>query len=293
MVNELHWAASDPIFRIFGPCTAFVSGTNELTTAEHCVNENHNPRAYSFVNGLENFETEILAIRVEKSNHSAILRTEKMFDNFLHKGEFLSGEKASLAGFDPNQQFIVIDSFCDINESEDYLIRHTCDTVPGQSGSPIIQKNKVIGIHQGYLLSIGKNIGTLQLPRNSRAKENVTRLRDLKLEVDCSTDCQNHCVRKIGGIKVRNPVCEATCNTERALDCAKGDVEGLEQKLKNDPQWGECAFNVAMSLGTGNICGACVIGLTAATGGGAVLGCVTMCAASATFITEAKDKCGW
>ena len=121
-------------------------------------------------------------------------------------------------------------------DKKDLFLTHDCDSVPGASGSPILQDGKVVGIHQGYSQKLGKNTASLIQRENVRQESFAQILRQTdRLEVSCGDNCSKHCRRKVLGNWVPNPICEVACNAERGLDCALEDAsKGVVSKVLND-----------------------------------------------------------
>jgi len=71
--------------------------------------------------------------------------------------EYLTSDKISmqspltLPGYDPESDKYLVHKNCKATEiiGESGIIKHECDTLPGASGSPILQNGKVVGVHIG------------------------------------------------------------------------------------------------------------------------------------------------
>lgn len=206
-----------------GPCTAFLTAANEITTAAHCFNPaTKDLQSYLFVVPAAKKESFVASYLEEKSSAvEARLVLKERFEHHLEKGDFDSSQSTSIVSFSFDSYQLWEHKACAARlNTKDRFLTHQCDTVPGASGSPILQDGKVVGIHQGYSQKLERNTASLiqneKQPQQSFAE--VLRQTD-RLEVSCDTNCSHHCRRKVLGTWIANPICEGTCNLERGVQC--------------------------------------------------------------------------
>ncbi len=142
-------------------CTAFASASNEITTAGHCVSlgENFEPSAATFkvADGTSYDLTELILLDAKKD--IAVFKTQKQFPSYLRQAPLLGGA-LSLASIDPNTGNFTSDRTCHYEKTigSAGAIVHSCDTVPGESGAPLMQDGNVVGVHVGYKESLDRNV---------------------------------------------------------------------------------------------------------------------------------------
>ena len=139
-------------------CTAFVTGTSEITTAAHClqIKDEISSLKFTSASGITTSITKI--VELEPTKDRLILGTEESFQNSLAKG-LIQGNSLKLVGYDSvkNDLFTTVGCQFEKRISGSGSFSHSCDTIPGMSGSPILQNGRVVGIHLGYMEKIERN----------------------------------------------------------------------------------------------------------------------------------------
>ena len=142
-------------------CHGFLSYKNHVTSALHCIGRD----PFSFIgflfqnrNGEEAYVDDI--VYLDSTKDLVTYSLSRDFDSYY-----------DFAPFDPKAPFIMrgLDKenglmFEDTCRHEGLLREHAailygCDTKPGFSGSPLIQRGKVVGVHIGYHVNRGLNYG--------------------------------------------------------------------------------------------------------------------------------------
>jgi hypothetical protein len=142
-------------------CTAFASASNEITTAGHCVSldDNFQPSAATFkaADGTSYDLTELILLDAKKD--IAVFKVQQQFPTYLRQSPLLGGS-LSLAAIDPNTGILTSDRTCNYEKTigSAGAIVHSCDTVPGESGAPLMQDGNVVGVHVGYKESLDRNV---------------------------------------------------------------------------------------------------------------------------------------
>ena len=140
-------------------CTAFASAANAITTAAHCIDLKAFDLAKLSFRTAAGTTVEIAGIKVAYTNKDlVVLSTKEPLHIFLNSAS-LGNETLTLAGVDPKSGKLVKDSTCKFEKRVEKagIFVHSCDTVAGNSGSPILQSGRVIGIHLGYFESLDRN----------------------------------------------------------------------------------------------------------------------------------------
>lgn len=134
-------------------CTAFVSGPNEITTAAHCFDDEQSLDQYSYdtllgasypIDGVSKFipSADFISLNVQVG------------EQHLIEGQYSDQEESKIVSWDDSQAVISATGWTLANTVHPVnygLIYHTLVTVSGSSGSPLIQNNRVVGVHLGYL----------------------------------------------------------------------------------------------------------------------------------------------
>jgi hypothetical protein len=140
-------------------CTGFISSSFEFTTAAHCINlEFKDEYKIRLISG------ELFGVTGESFRNAASdvvrLKMDNYFEEWLEAGIYDSSQSASIIGHNSDTN-LFFQSFA--NEFSTHgrsgLVIHEMDTKKGASGSPIIQNNKVVGVHIGA--SFKNNVGVL------------------------------------------------------------------------------------------------------------------------------------
>ena len=138
----------------FGTCTAFVSHSDQITTSAHCIREVAvKDIVFKRTDGME---ISVLDIRkVFAKADVAYLLVAKQ-ESYLKQGKFNSSMPATVISYDDESNTLQTNQ-CAANGSG--IIYHVCDTLKGSSGSPIMQNDKVVGVHLGVLENNKSNVG--------------------------------------------------------------------------------------------------------------------------------------
>lgn len=142
-------------------CNAFATGQNEITTAAHCVATDKLPEITSIsfkTAGGENYEISSINLFDAKKD-LARLTTKTPFKRWLERKP-LEGGNLILTAVDTDTGLLLSDRNCvyEKERPEAGVFLHSCDTVPGTSGAPVIQDEKYVGVHIGYKKSVDRNI---------------------------------------------------------------------------------------------------------------------------------------
>ncbi len=257
-------------------CVGFVSGIDEVTTAAHCIDNLDYP-TFMLKNG-EKFRIDSLKM-LDALRDIVVLRTKDAFKTHLDFGLF-EQNPIQILSFDFSKNLVTTSGDClvKLQLSQYSAYTHECDTSHGNSGSPLVQNGKVVGIHIGYSEALKANIGVARGPNPSqqvallgldlerwppRIKIPTVPLPDIPLP-DIS-------LPNIPGIADSN------------LINAISDLRN--QSRVNYP----CVTSALAAAGTGAACVACIVG-TEGVGAGV---CATMfCAAFSMGIQSVKNNCG-
>jgi hypothetical protein len=142
-------------------CTAFAVASDEIMTASHCLpaDGNFDATTAKFIAadrasyGL----TELLLLDARKD--IAVLKTAQRFPSYFERAPLMGGS-LMLVAFDPATGGLAADRSCEYEKTIESAgaIVHSCDSVPGESGAPLLQDGKVVGVHVGYKESLDRNI---------------------------------------------------------------------------------------------------------------------------------------
>lgn len=142
-------------------CTAFASASNEITTASHClpIDEKFDATSakFSSADGKLYALTELLLLDALKD--IAIFKTAENLPSYFERAPLLGGS-LMLVAVDPKTGGLTADRSCQYEKTIESAgaIVHSCDSVPGESGAPLLQDGKVVGVHVGYKESLDRNI---------------------------------------------------------------------------------------------------------------------------------------
>lgn len=164
-------------------CNAFLEAENLVTTALHCIGEDADQFiGYTFKNlqGVESDLVEVVYLDPKKD-----LVTYMVDYNYpsYYKKELAMNLNAKL------ELRAIVDetlysTFCPIVKAEpDFaVVRHTCDSSPGFSGSPMIQDGKVTGVHLGSQLVDNDYNYAIDFAFLSSEEADITGLEDFRGE---------------------------------------------------------------------------------------------------------------
>jgi V8-like Glu-specific endopeptidase len=141
-------------------CTAFVSGPSQVATASHCIDYARiDIGSYGFrrANGEDIKISKIVKRRSQAD--IIVLEVDHKFVESLFAGKFLPADRVETWSYDPTREQFFSQKKCSaalLPNSQAF--RHSCDTVGGSSGSPVISNDVLVGIHVGYLKSVDMNL---------------------------------------------------------------------------------------------------------------------------------------
>ncbi len=127
-------------------CTVFASGKNEITTAIHCLSD-ANLAAFSvLVNGK--------VMKISDAHFFVKADVVKLdidgISDYFQASGFSDSEKSEIGSYAlDKKEFVLSSKGSAVSANEEGFIMHTLDTIPGASGSPILQNGKVVGVHIG------------------------------------------------------------------------------------------------------------------------------------------------
>ncbi len=142
-------------------CTGFFSGLKEMTTAHHCLGAKWEGEGYRFVTADEqdywvlgikqqNKGSDLVVLNVDRAVFGAAQQEKQPF---LVTGPVVAERSAIIISFDPaRDEFLVNEGKApSLMANHPGLLAHELDTIKGSSGSPIIQGDKVVGMHVGFV----------------------------------------------------------------------------------------------------------------------------------------------
>lgn len=142
-------------------CNAFASGENEITTAAHCMALDTVPEvseiSFTAANGQRYEVSDIELLDARKD--LARLVTKTAFGRWLERAS-LQGGGLTLVAVDPTSGSLLSDRSCSLEQERPAagVFLHSCDTVPGESGAPVLQDGKYVGVHLGYKALVDRNV---------------------------------------------------------------------------------------------------------------------------------------
>ncbi|MFZ9520734.1 MAG: hypothetical protein ACO3A4_09670 [Silvanigrellaceae bacterium] len=137
-------------------CTVFASGKNELTTAGHCFSDAPQPSEYTIT--IHNQKRTIQAIQKFAKADVAKL-TVTGIDSYFESAVANDNSKTTVTAFSIERRKLLTARGENLQKSESSsLLNYSNDTIQGSSGAPILQNNKVVGIHLGSTVKESKNV---------------------------------------------------------------------------------------------------------------------------------------
>ena len=187
-------------------CTAFVTGTNQITSAAHCLKDTQTKdlTALSFTSGA-GVSAKIVKIEtLDRKKDYLALTTDTSFPKVLELGS-LQGNSLKLVGFDTGKGGLYAPSNCRLEErvAKSGVFSHSCDTLPGYSGAPLLQQGKVVGIHLGYQEKIDRNAAY----EVAQLKDDSTDVALVGIVDECLFDCHIRNVINIPDAKQALNIC--------------------------------------------------------------------------------------
>ena len=141
-------------------CSAFVTGRSEITTAAHCRGKGSDGEkvdaTFQTMDGV--LSHVIRATTLDTKKDYLVLAVDGPFSDILALGS-LDDSAVSIAGFDFEKEGLYGEDDCQAEKHVDEagVFTHSCDSIPGFSGGPILQHGKVVGVHLGYQQSLDRN----------------------------------------------------------------------------------------------------------------------------------------
>lgn len=145
-------------------CSAFITGTYQVTTAAHCILEGADLNELKFTTANGNIFDFNSLDEYNTDTDFAQLSLSKPSDEFLNLSDFNRDQSISIVGWDSHSNSFFKSSKQENNrEVIQYrgFLMHSLDTLPSASGSPIIQNGKVVGMHLGYVENRDFNIALI------------------------------------------------------------------------------------------------------------------------------------
>lgn len=128
-------------------CTAFASGENKATTAGHCFSETPDQSDYTVT--IDNKVFPVKEIKVERKSDTASLIVQGI-EEYFEAAEAEENEEATVAAFSIEHRKVMSTKGQQLSRSENpSFLNYQNDTISGSSGAPVLQNNKVVGIHLG------------------------------------------------------------------------------------------------------------------------------------------------
>ena len=133
-------------------CTVFASAKDEITTDAHCL-QNHDIDLYSVILNGKSLKPRIKYLY---GNADVVKMAVDGVDKYLVEDIFVSSLNHFIVSFAIDKNGLVTSSQGSAASfGHPGVIKHTFDTLPGASGSPILQGDKVVGIHVGSFTENG------------------------------------------------------------------------------------------------------------------------------------------
>jgi len=142
-------------------CTAFVTGEKEITTAAHCRGKNADAgkidATFTRLDGKNIHLSKVT--RLETKKDYLVLESDESFSSKLEVS-LLSGQNVSIVGYDFDKGNLYTQENCTVDRRLDSagVFLHSCDSLSGFSGGPILQNGKVVGLHIGYQEKVDRNV---------------------------------------------------------------------------------------------------------------------------------------
>ncbi len=142
-------------------CSAFISDTKQVTTAAHCRGKNADGETidatFTTLDGKSSHLSKIKRREIKKDY--LVLEADQEFSEKLELS-MLTGPDVSIVGYDFEQRNLYSQKSCKIERRLDDagVFLHSCDSLAGFSGGPIVQNGKVVGIHLGYQQKVDRNV---------------------------------------------------------------------------------------------------------------------------------------
>jgi hypothetical protein len=132
-------------------CTAFASGRNQITTAGHCWQGEEN-KFYIFMDGNKNVHRVVGKVPELSNGNTLVLYTPDI-SQWIDAGSLDATKPVSMISYSKDRDAlteVLNDKPLQLDPSGNFLLSEM-DSLPGASGSPILQDGKVVAVHQGWV----------------------------------------------------------------------------------------------------------------------------------------------
>jgi hypothetical protein len=146
-------------------CTAFASAEREVTTASHCYD---NPKVLMqpdeslFFVSASGKKYSLNSHKLDRKQGLLVLTSSEKLKPLKMGKEFVKGLKTEIISYRNDKKKLAINgNALSTTEPKHGILQHSMDTVPGSSGSPILQNGQVIAVHLGLNPKTRQNYGAL------------------------------------------------------------------------------------------------------------------------------------
>lgn len=130
-------------------CTAFASGQNNVTTAGHCFSETPDSNHYTVT--IDNRIYPVKEIKIASKSDTASLIVQGV-EEYFEAAEVEENEEATVVVFSIEDGKVMSAKGEKLSRTVNpSFLNYQNDTISGSSGAPILQNNKVVGIHLGTI----------------------------------------------------------------------------------------------------------------------------------------------
>jgi hypothetical protein len=138
-------------------CSGYISAVDEVTSAAHCTLATVSKERYKFVAAKE--EVYQLSDITYLDDSTGVVRfSAKVKGEFIVQAELSLDKEATAIGYSLDKDEYTASTGRFYDSGFPGLFLHDIDTVPGMSGSPILQDSKVVAVHIGYSQILNTNI---------------------------------------------------------------------------------------------------------------------------------------
>jgi hypothetical protein len=130
-------------------CTAFASGINQITTAAHCWQGEEN-KFHIFMDGNKKIHRVVGKVQ-ELSNTNTVVLYTPQISQWIEPGTFDSSKTVSMVSYSKDKDILTevsSDKPLQLDPTGTFLWSEM-DSLPGASGSPVLQDGKLVAVHQG------------------------------------------------------------------------------------------------------------------------------------------------
>ncbi len=262
-------------------CTAFATSADEIWTAAHCVDEDLSLFEFQTKRG-EKHSVELVVRRDDKSDIVQLRVKPGMKAYFRNGKEPVNGSASRVVSLDVSSMKLVESINGSMFRYQGFWV-HSYDTLPGASGSPVINSNdEVFAIQIGQLTKSRLNVAA-PLPHTQFSEAKLDNLGDTVIVEGCCKIKGPKIPTKIGG--------------------TLGQIgEGIKAAASGEKELKICGygFNVpivsyALCQGSSALLPANCTAVAGVTAGGSCAANIaivaTSCAVSVATVTKAGDCC--